>query len=331
MVNNVSFNGKMWIKYFGWQQVNFSSPFEVPLHRGPVVVVQLPQAFPRETYPRIRRITNKGFQVQIAFANSTNRTIDDEYFETLNRSIFSISYIAVAEGVHSLPDGTVIVAWHQSLNASMTRSNGCINRKGSWNKINFPTFTERPVLLSQLTGVDDRKWKGGGMRANSFCVSAIRFNATWNESNNSNNSAWVARVCPDATFASDKPYNGVERIGWIAIGSNYSNVSKPSLFFYDNWTAASNKTVKYVSLVNKVNLTGLGVAENVTHGHNFTTAPLVIGGKVATNMYDAGNLELTGALGTKLYFKTKDDKSCDSKRKHDAYFNAFVSEKMFSI
>eukprot|EP00933_Yihiella_yeosuensis_P011793 TRINITY_DN1194_c0_g2_i3.p1 TRINITY_DN1194_c0_g2~~TRINITY_DN1194_c0_g2_i3.p1 ORF type:complete len:979 (+),score=154.06 TRINITY_DN1194_c0_g2_i3:145-3081(+) len=318
--------GKGWRPNYGWQRIKFKVPFSFT----PVVVVQVPVAAEREVSPRISRVDRNGFDLQLAFANTTNGTEDGDFFLWLNKTVRTISYMAVRRGIQKLPDGTIVAAGAVDVQSSMKRSTGCTNAdvKNAWQKFQFPTFNQRPVLLAQISGSPTSTWKGGGVPPRDFCVPAIRFNATWNESNNSNNSAWVTRIC-DYRKPAEKN-RGSKQIGWIAIGSNFSNSTNSTSFFYNNWTATLNTTVKYASIIGKTNLTH-GGSESLNFSQDFTQAPIVLLGKVSTGPHVVGRLDFLGSLSNNTEFKSIEDPTCASARLKQEYANLFVVEKLFTV
>eukprot|EP00933_Yihiella_yeosuensis_P011790 TRINITY_DN1194_c0_g1_i2.p1 TRINITY_DN1194_c0_g1~~TRINITY_DN1194_c0_g1_i2.p1 ORF type:complete len:938 (+),score=138.65 TRINITY_DN1194_c0_g1_i2:52-2865(+) len=326
MIENSTWNGKRLLHKIGWQRIRFKVNFTLP----PVVVIQVPYAGEREFTPRVRKVTTTGFDFQIAFANSTNGTVDGFFFLWLNKTIRTVSYMAAMPGTSKLPDGTIVVASTEDIETSMKRSTGCSNAdiKGSWKKINFPTFTQRPVLLAQIIGEPVAQFIGGGVPPDSYCVAALRFNTSWNESNNTNNSAWIGRIC-DLRKPGDK--NKVPRtIGWIAIGSNYSNATNASSFFYNNWTATMNTTVKYMSFIASTNISH-GATEEPVYNQTFAKAPIVLANKISTNGHVIGRLDFLGALGDKAQLKSVEEVTCTEHRRKEEYINMFVVEKTFSI
>eukprot|EP00933_Yihiella_yeosuensis_P011789 TRINITY_DN1194_c0_g1_i1.p1 TRINITY_DN1194_c0_g1~~TRINITY_DN1194_c0_g1_i1.p1 ORF type:complete len:948 (+),score=149.99 TRINITY_DN1194_c0_g1_i1:52-2895(+) len=315
----------------GWQRIKFKVSFGIP----PIVVAQVPLAGGREFSPRVKNISTDGFDFQLAFANSTNGTIDHAFFLWLNKTVRTISYMAAIPGVTKLPDGTIVQAGAENMaTASMKRSTGCSNAvfKKSWKKIKFETYNQRPVLLSQIVGSPHPEFIGGGVPPYFFCVSAIRFNASFNESNNSNNSAWIGGICDNRKEgpAKDNLDRGKSLIHWIAIGSNYSNATNASSFFYNNWTATLNTTVKYTSVIQRTNITH-GATEEPTYGQAFAKAPIVLASKISTNGHVIGRLDFLGALGNRSQLKSVEDSTCTEHRLKSEYINMFVVEKTFTV
>eukprot|EP00933_Yihiella_yeosuensis_P047756 TRINITY_DN4368_c0_g1_i2.p1 TRINITY_DN4368_c0_g1~~TRINITY_DN4368_c0_g1_i2.p1 ORF type:complete len:536 (+),score=82.72 TRINITY_DN4368_c0_g1_i2:252-1859(+) len=295
-----------------WSTVRFTSEFKVP----PVVVVNIQLQSLRQLTARVTNVTTTSFRMAIAYPNTTDKADNDRFAEWLTQNLPFLTYIAAAPGARNLSNGTLVQAGFVPVRGSMMKSTACAGGDGpkSWSKVNFKNYSSRPVILAQLTGIDDKNYTGGA-QVDDFCSAGLRFNTSGaNATNDTNNSAWFSRICPKVSTNKT-----TEQLGWIAIGGNWTSF------------AYNGKNVRYANVVYYKNLTGSGVLEGTGYGHNFTKVPLVISDMVTTTEHVVGYWQFVGDTATQANFKVTENTNCPSKKERAEYANFFAVESSFSI
>eukprot|EP00933_Yihiella_yeosuensis_P000658 TRINITY_DN10103_c0_g1_i1.p1 TRINITY_DN10103_c0_g1~~TRINITY_DN10103_c0_g1_i1.p1 ORF type:complete len:890 (+),score=119.49 TRINITY_DN10103_c0_g1_i1:43-2712(+) len=305
--------GQFIMKNVTWTQVKFSSPFK----KVPVVVVQLPLAGPRETYPRVKEISKTGFKVAIAFQMGVNFTKDDLFTRWINNSLSTLSYIASTVGVQNLTNGTRVSAGYLRPTGQMRHSTACKNELVSyWDTVMFKNHTHRPAFFTQILGVADHKYPGGRMAR--FCTAISRFNGTKFVNNTNISEAQVARVC-DSQLPSVNSQQD-ELTAWISISINNTMVE------------SEGKNVSFVSLLWTKNITGNNSVEEVAYnGTTFNASPVVVASKATSNQYSVGWMQFSGALMDKALVKMTESKLCESHRKRQEYVSLFAANGTISV
>eukprot|EP00933_Yihiella_yeosuensis_P004656 TRINITY_DN109038_c0_g1_i1.p1 TRINITY_DN109038_c0_g1~~TRINITY_DN109038_c0_g1_i1.p1 ORF type:complete len:1124 (+),score=194.27 TRINITY_DN109038_c0_g1_i1:90-3461(+) len=315
--------GQFQAKNLSWQRVSFTSAFS----SAPVVVLMASAAGQREISARVRRVTKTTFDVAISFLNTSNQADNDAFSSWIKSNLPTVSFMAAAPGKHKLPNGLVLQAGLVTPTKQMQRTTECSVRLrkniSAWNKIVFDSYPAKPALFAQIQGMSKKSWAGGGLHANDYCTAGVRFNYTWNETINKNDTIWVSRICEGMKTAS---YWEKEQIGWIAVANNVSNTTN---FTYDG--TGVNTTVKYASVSLRRNLTGNVVGEFADYQQTLTSAPVILAGKVSGDQHVIGWLHVEGALLSKAAFRVEEDKSCTLPRNRTEYFDMFVASQSFSV
>eukprot|EP00933_Yihiella_yeosuensis_P021663 TRINITY_DN17115_c0_g1_i1.p1 TRINITY_DN17115_c0_g1~~TRINITY_DN17115_c0_g1_i1.p1 ORF type:complete len:1176 (+),score=181.49 TRINITY_DN17115_c0_g1_i1:77-3604(+) len=327
----------------GWQQVKFQSQMK----KVPIVVLQVSTTATRHIYPRIRKITKNGFEVALSFPPLFKKDTkkDAEFFKWLFENLPVVSYMAVAEGRQTMPDGTVVYAGKTKVDHQLAKANSCkmlnapantpmvttqghLYKRVSW----AGNFSSEPVLLTQIMGMDNIEYAGGLL--DDFCESAGRHNASQLNVGEvkRNDTMQVGRAC---RYAKNTRKN-TEEIGWIAIGQNVSRFSfrRPD---------GVNATVNWTNRIQKVMVSGneqterLGYGSavwNATNATKFNHTPIVFAQKNTIEKKVFAYMHLEGALTDRILvrFNEETTKLCPlTGSNHTVWVNMFVADSSFSV
>jgi hypothetical protein len=120
-----------------WETVNFGTTFSsVPV----VIASPGPSTGGQPFTIRIQNVTTTGFEAQIVEAEGTSGP---------THYAVDMTYIAMEEGVHGLPDGSIIVAGtHSTTTQQYAANHGLV---GSWDAVGFGvSFSSAPAILTQV-------------------------------------------------------------------------------------------------------------------------------------------------------------------------------------
>ena len=180
-----------------WEQINFGTTFSSP----PIVITTPgPSAGGQPFTIRIRNVTTTGFEAMTAEPEGTSGP---------THMAVEMTYIAIEEGVHGLPDGSMIIAGRTDVIEEQL-----FGTTGSWYTETFPVaFQNTPSILTQVQTMN-----------NEVGLLPIQFSEPWMTVAIDNSSSTEFDVALDRAEVSVGSIIIAEEVGWIAISQNADGV-----------------------------------------------------------------------------------------------------------
>ena len=176
-----------------WEQINFGTTFSSP----PIVITTPgPSAGGQPFTIRIRNVTTTGFEAMTAEPEGTTGP---------THMAVEMTYIAIEEGVHGLPDGSMIIAGRSNVIEEQL-----FGTAGSWHPEVFSIpFLDTPSILAQVQTMN-----------NESGLLPIEYSEPWMTVaiDNSTNAGFDLAL-ERAEVSAGLIYT-YEEVGWIAITSN---------------------------------------------------------------------------------------------------------------
>ncbi len=225
-----------------WEAITFGSAFSAP-----PVVIATPGPSPggQPFTIRIQNITTTGFEAQVLEPQGSNQT--GHYY-------VEMTYLAVEEGTHGLPDGSLLIAGTSQVQAEQYASNHGLT--SAWETVFLRLgFPSPPSVLAQIQTMNNETGAVPAAFSTPFLTVAI--------DQVSVNSFSVAlersKVIPGSVTTP-------ETVGWIAISSNANGAL----------TDTSGGTVLWESVLVPAGAAAIGVSdgcETTTLSANFSSDP----------------------------------------------------------
>jgi len=176
-----------------WEQINFSTTFSSP----PVVITTPgPSAGGQPFTIRIRNVTTTGFEAMTAEPEGTSGP---------THMAVEMTYIAIEEGVHGLPDGSMIIAGRTD-----TMEEQMSGIPGTWHTETFSIpFSTAPSVLAQIQTMN-----------NEVGLLPIDYSEPWMTVAIENSTAAGFDLALERAEVATGTIYTDEEIGWIAITSN---------------------------------------------------------------------------------------------------------------
>ena len=176
-----------------WEQITFGNTFSnVPI----VVTTPGPSSGGQPFTIRIRNVTTTGFEAM---------TAEPEGNSGPTHLAVEMTYVAIEEGVHGLPDGSMIIAGRSDV---MEEQSSVIN--SSWYTEIFPIpFSDTPAILAQIQTMN-----------NETGLMPIEYSIPWMTVAIDNTSLSGFDMALDRSELTTGTVYGTEEIGWIAITAN---------------------------------------------------------------------------------------------------------------
>jgi len=176
-----------------WEQINFGTTFSSP----PIVITTPgPSAGGQPFTIRIKNVTTTGFEAMTAEPEGTSGP---------THLAVEMTYIAIEEGVHGLPDGSMIIAGRSNVIEEQLAGTS-----GSWYNETFPiAFDTTPSILAQVQTVH-----------NEIGLLPIQYSEPWMTVAINNGTISGFDVALERAEVSVGTIFTPEEIGWIAITSN---------------------------------------------------------------------------------------------------------------
>lgn len=176
-----------------WEQITFGNTFSsVPI----VVTTPGPSSGGQPFTIRIRNVTTTGFEAM---------TAEPEGNSGPTHLAVEMTYVAIEEGVHGLPDGSMIIAGRSDV---MEEQSSVIN--SSWYTNIFPIpFADTPAILIQIQTMN-----------NETGLMPIEYSIPWMTVAIDNTSLSGFDMALDRSELTTGTIYGTEEIGWIAITAN---------------------------------------------------------------------------------------------------------------
>ena len=180
-----------------WEQINFGTTFSSP----PIVITTPgPSAGGQPFTIRIRNVTTTGFEAMTAEPEGTTGP---------THMAVEMTYVAIEEGVHGLPDGSMIIAGRTDVIEEQL-----YGTTGSWYTETFPvSFQATPSILTQVQTMN-----------NEIGLLPIEYSEPWMTVAIDNSSAITFDVALDRAEVSAGSITVPEEVGWIAISPNADGV-----------------------------------------------------------------------------------------------------------
>ena len=177
-----------------WEQINFGTTFSSP----PIVITTPgPSAGGQPFTIRIRNVTTTGFEAMTAEPEGTSGP---------THMAVEMTYIAIEEGVHGLPDGSMIIAGRSNVFEEQLAGS-----TGSWYSETFSIpFSVTPSILAQIQTMN-----------NEIGLLPIEYSEPWMTVAIDNSSSTGFDLALDRAEVSVGTIYTDEEVGWIAITSNY--------------------------------------------------------------------------------------------------------------
>ena len=176
-----------------WEQINFGTTFSDP----PIVITTPgPSSGGQPFTIRIRNVTTTGFEAMTAEpeGNSGSTHLEVE-----------MTYIAIEEGVHGLPDGSMIIAGRSDIIEEQLSGTS-----GTWyTEIFSIPFPDTPAILAQIQTMN-----------NETGLMPIEFSKPWMTVAIDNSSLSGFDIALDRSEVPTGVIVDTEEIGWIAITAN---------------------------------------------------------------------------------------------------------------
>ena len=176
-----------------WEYINFGTTFSSP----PIVITTPgPSAGGQPFTIRIRNVTTTGFEAMTAEPEGTSGP---------THLAVEMTYVAIEEGVHGLPDGSMIIAGRSNvIEEQMSGSTG------AWhNEIFSIPFSTTPSILAQIQTMN-----------NEIGLLPIEYSEPWMTVAIDNSSSSGFDLALDRAEVSVGTVYTEEEVGWVAITSN---------------------------------------------------------------------------------------------------------------
>ena len=198
-----------------WETVTFGTTFSAP----PVVIASPGPSTGGQPFTiRIQNVSTTGFEAQIVEAQGTSGP---------THYAVDMTYIAMEEGLHGLPDGSLIIAGVTSTTTEQYASNHGLS--GSWDAVSFgATFADPPAILTQVQTTENETGAVPSDYSTPFLTVAVE-----------NVSTTGFDVALERSEAVPGSVTIDEDIGWIAITPNTTG----------SLTATDGSTVLWESIV----------------------------------------------------------------------------------
>jgi len=176
-----------------WEQINFGTTFSSP----PIVITTPgPSAGGQPFTIRIRNVTTSGFEAMTAEPEGTSGP---------THLAVEMTYVAIEEGVHGLPDGSMIIAGRSNVLEEQIAG-----LSSSWYNETFSIpFSVTPSILAQIQTMN-----------NEIGLLPIEYSEPWMTVAIDNSSNTGFDLALDRAEVSVGTVYTEEEIGWIAITSN---------------------------------------------------------------------------------------------------------------
>ena len=180
-----------------WEQINFGTTFSNP----PIVITTPgPSAGGQPFTIRIRNVTTTGFEAMTAEPEGTSGP---------THMAVEMTYVAIEEGVHGLPDGSMIIAGRTDVIEEQL-----FGTTGAWYTETFPVaFQATPSILTQVQTMN-----------NEIGLLPIEYSEPWMTVAIENSSTLTFDVALDRAEVSAGSIAVMEEVGWIAISPNADGV-----------------------------------------------------------------------------------------------------------
>ena len=268
-----------------WEAVTFGTTFTTV----PVVIASPGPSTGGQPFTiRIQNVTTSGFEAQIVEAEGTSGP---------THYAVDMTYIAMEEGVHGLPDGSLIIASTTATTEEQYASNhGLV---GSWESVSFGvSFADPPAILTQVqttaneTGAVPSDYSVPFMTAAVESISVSGFDLAIERS--------------EATSGS---VTTPEDIGWIALSPNTTG----------SLTATDGSTVLWESLSIPASTSPIGKDDGCTSealsSPFSSTVPAVVSLN-SRNEDDGGWAVVCSLSATSLGYAVDEDWYNDTERSH---------------
>ena len=268
-----------------WESVVFGSAFtDIPV----VIASPGPSTGGQPFTIRIQNVTTTGFEAQTVEAEGTSGP---------THYAVDMTYIAMEEGIHGLPDGSVIVVGTTPTTAEQYAPNHGLT--GSWESVSFGVaFASAPAILTQVqtavneTGAVPSDW------STPFYTVAVE-----NASTTGFDTALERSEATSGTTVLD------EDIGWIAITANTDG----------SLTATDGSTVLWESLLVSAATSAIGKDDGCTtetlNAPFLSAAPAVVSMN-SRNESDGGWGIVCSLTTTDIGYAIDEDWYYDTERSH---------------
>ena len=265
-----------------WVSINFSTSFaSVPV----VIATPGPSTGGNPFTIRIRNVTTSGFEAQTVEPNGPH---DPRHYAV------EMTYIAIEEGVHGLPDGSMIIAGRSSVHEEQMSG-----ITGAWhNEIFSVEFNDTPSILAQIQTVNNETGLMPIEASEPWMTVAID-----NVSTTGFNVALERSEIDLGTVYTD------EDIGWIAITQN-TNGTLTDINGYD---------VLWESLLINPAASGIGKSDGCTVeslSAPFTSVTPAVVAMNSRNEVDGGWAAVCSLTTTEIGYCIDEDWYLDSERNH---------------
>jgi len=269
-------------------EVKFDTPFEEP----PVVFSLANAQGGHPVTIRIRDVTTDGFTAVMTEPLGN----DGPHFAQ------TVGYVAIAKGIHQLPDGTDFEAGSIMVQPEEYSkvSKGCRGLTGSWHEVKFSgKYDAPPVFVAGLQTMASENGKPSREPAEPWLVVATK-----------DLSATGAKVAMDLAEAFKRGrWDQVEEIGYVTMRPSVGRfVAKHGGGF-----------VSYAALLSKDSITGFGDRKKtfVPFGMNLgTSKPVVVGSQSSYDGPNGGWLRLRQRSASGVTLEIDEDVACDAERRH---------------
>lgn len=268
-----------------WESITFGTAFtDVPV----VITSPGPSTGGQPFTIRIQNVTTTGFEAQIVEAEGTSGP---------THYAVDMTYIAMEEGVHGLPDGSLIVVGTTSTTAEQYAPNHGLT--GSWETVSFgASYASAPVVLTQVQTTVNETGAVPVDYSTPFYTVAVESVTTTGF-----DAALERSEATTGTTALD------EDIGWIAITPNTDG----------SLTATDGSTVLWESLLIPAASTSIGKDDGCTteslSASFASTAPAVVSLN-SRNESDGGWAIVCSLSTTQIGYAIDEDWYYDSERSH---------------